>query len=411
MQIQLWSYNYDPEPTGIGPVSRVWAQAMRERGHDVRVIAAHPHYPEPRWGTRLIPYRETREEIPVLRLPLWIGRGSARERYRQELSFMLAQLAALPMLGRPDVVVSVSPCFPALAPGIAFSRMRRIPWVIWLQDVLPDGATATGLIDDGLALRMARRLELAAYRRAAKIAVPSRTFAENLTAKGVPEDKIGVIYNPATQAPATRPQRSGHSNELRVLSMGNIGHSQGLGQLVRAFEAADQGGVKLVITGTGVAEGEVREEIRSVRAEMLGLVDDARLQHELSAADVALVSQRHDIAEFNIPSKIMNFMANGLPIVAVVSPGSEAARMVRESGGGWVVDSAGPAGFPAKLREIAAARQEIARRGEAAYEYAQAHFTPASIAERFDSTLGELAAHTAETSRKRRARSLGFDTH
>jgi putative colanic acid biosynthesis glycosyltransferase WcaI len=410
MRIQLWSYNYDPEPTGIGQVSRVWAQAMRERGHEVRVIAAHPHYPEPRWGTRLIPYRETREGVLVLRLPLWIGRGSAGERYRQELSFMLAQSMALPMLGRPDVVVSVSPCFPALAPGIAFSRMRRIPWMIWLQDVLPDGAATTGLIDDGLTLRMARRLELAAYRAAAKIAVPSRTFAKNLTAKGVPEAKLDVIYNPATQPPATRPQRSGHSDELRVLSMGNIGYSQGLAQLVRAFESADQGGVKLVITGAGVAEGDVREEIRSARVEMLGLVDDVRLRHELGAADVALVSQRHDVAEFNIPSKIMNFMAHGLPIVAVVSPGSEAARIVRESGGGWVVNSAQPDGFPRKLHEIAAGRQEIARRGEAAYEYAQGHFTPASIAERFDKTLSELVAHTAETSTTRRARSLRFGT-
>lgn len=88
MRIQLWSYNYAPEETGIGIVSSVWAQAMSARGHDVRVIAAHPHYPEPRWGTKLIPYRETREGIDVLRLPLWIGRASAGERYRQELSCM-----------------------------------------------------------------------------------------------------------------------------------------------------------------------------------------------------------------------------------------------------------------------------------------------------------------------------------
>lgn len=26
LRVQLWSYNYDPEPTGIGPVSRVLAE-------------------------------------------------------------------------------------------------------------------------------------------------------------------------------------------------------------------------------------------------------------------------------------------------------------------------------------------------------------------------------------------------
>src|SRR4051812_16886903 len=106
MHIQLWSYNYDPEPTGIAPVSKVLMDGLRKRGHHVEVVAAHPHYPEPRWGSKVVPYREERDGIPVLRLPLWIGRDSAAERYRQELSFMAAQFAALPALRTPDVLVS-----------------------------------------------------------------------------------------------------------------------------------------------------------------------------------------------------------------------------------------------------------------------------------------------------------------
>ena len=52
MDIQLWSYNFDPEPTGIGIVSTVWARGLRDRGHRLSVVAAHPHYPEPVWGNR-----------------------------------------------------------------------------------------------------------------------------------------------------------------------------------------------------------------------------------------------------------------------------------------------------------------------------------------------------------------------
>ena len=69
LTIQLWSYNFDPEPTGIGIVSTAWARGQRDLGHQVEVVAAHPHYPEPRWGTRLMPYREIRDGIDVLRLP------------------------------------------------------------------------------------------------------------------------------------------------------------------------------------------------------------------------------------------------------------------------------------------------------------------------------------------------------
>ncbi len=38
MRLQLWSYNYAPEVTGIAPVSEVWAQAMKALGHDVDVL-------------------------------------------------------------------------------------------------------------------------------------------------------------------------------------------------------------------------------------------------------------------------------------------------------------------------------------------------------------------------------------
>lgn len=48
MRVQLWSYNFDPEPTGIGIVATTLARGLSKRGHDVEVVAAHPHYPEPR---------------------------------------------------------------------------------------------------------------------------------------------------------------------------------------------------------------------------------------------------------------------------------------------------------------------------------------------------------------------------
>jgi colanic acid biosynthesis glycosyl transferase WcaI len=394
MNIQLWSYNYDPEPTGIGPVSRAWAEGLRDRGHHVEVVAAHPHYPEPVWGSRLLPYREVRNGIPVLRLPLWIGRETAVERYRQELSFMGAQFAALPALSRPDVLVSASPSFPALFPAMLNARIRRTPWVIWLHDILPDGATSSGIVDEGsLVIRVARRLERAAYREASRIVVLSQAFTRNLTEKGVPAEKIQLIYDPATRVPRQEPSSEHHAQPPRLLSMGNIGYSQGLAPLVAAFERSDalaDTPTQFVVTGNGMAAEDTRSEIRSERIEMPGVVDDERLEEELQAATIAFVSQQYEGAEFNIPSKIMNFMAYGLPVLAAVNPGGEVARIVEEAGAGWVVDSSDPDCFPRKLAEVLRSPAEITARGEAAYRYAQRHFTQAGFAERFDDSLAEV---------------------
>ena len=395
MRVQIWSYNYDPEPTGIGPVSTTLARALHERGHDVHVVAAFPHYPAPVWGKRRLPYRERRDSIEVLRLPLWVGRATAAQRYRQELTFLAAQFAALPAMRRADVSVVVSPSFPALLAAIVAHRLRRAPWILWLQDILPDGAFTTGFVDEGGAVLVAsRRLESAAYRSAALIVVPSQAFRHNLRGKGVADDKIRLIENPATRQPR-RPPDDADSNPSKpwsVLAMGNIGHSQGLAPLVEAFEASElsRDDVRLRITGVGVAASDVEARVRSDRVQMLGLASDDELEAELRDANIGFVSQHYAGTEFNIPSKITNFMVYGLPILAAVNPGSEVARIVEQSGGGWVVDSSRPELFPLKIAKLLARPAEVLQCRRAAARYAATHFTVPTFAERFETVLREV---------------------
>jgi colanic acid biosynthesis glycosyl transferase WcaI len=391
VRIQLWSYNYSPEPSGIGPLSTVVAKALAERGHSVRVVAAHPHYPEPMWGRRLRPYKEIRDGISVLRLPIWPGRGSAAKRIRQEASFIGPLAAAIPFLERPDVLIAVSPSFPGLAAAMTFSRLRRVPWVLWLQDILPDGATATGVLREGRLVDAARRLELAAYRSARRILVISNSFRDNLAAKGVPDEKIVRVFNPATRPVRSEPRPPGAIDDLAVLNMGNIGHSQNLAAITAAFEAdpeLERMGATLTMAGDGVAGDEVRATIRTERASVTGMVDGDTLEELLLRAAVGLVTQSYDGFDFNVPSKLSNFMGHGLPVVAAVRPESEVARIIDASGAGWVTVS--PTECAATLAQVLADPAERARRGEAALAFAQSELTPDRAAARIERALLEV---------------------
>jgi colanic acid biosynthesis glycosyl transferase WcaI len=394
VRVQLWSYNYAPEPTGIAPLSTAWVAAMRALGHDVDVVAAHPHYPAPRWGTRLLPYRERRDGVAVLRLPIWVGRATAAQRIRQELSHVAALSLAAPFAGTPDVLVAVSPSFPALACAMADAKARRIPWVLWLQDILPDGAATTGLLPEGRLLDAARRFERAAYRSAAHIVVISQSFRDILLAKGVPEGKITVVDNPASRPILDAPRDPAGVEPGIVLTMGNIGHTQNLAAVVAAFQAApeiDQ--ARFIITGDGVAADSVRAAIHTDRVLLRGLLDSDALEAELRRATVALVSQRYDGLRFNVPSKIMNFMGHGIPVVALVPPVSEAARIVGEAGCGWVCDVDDAAAWGRTIADaLAASDFERAARGEAGRRYAVANFSPVHHAERFAAALAEVLA-------------------
>lgn len=393
MRIQLWSYNYDPEPSGIAPLSGVWARAMLARGHDVQVVAAHPHYPEPVWGHRLKPYRERRDGISVLRLPLWVGRGSAVQRMRQEASFATALTLATPLLQTPDVIVAVSPSFPALVPAMANARARRVPWVLWLQDILPDGATMTGILEEGRVVQLARRLERIAYRSASKIVVISESFKDNLRGKGVDEAKLVRSYNPASRPILDRMRDARGVERHMVLTMGNVGHSQNLVNVVRSFEdspALEEIGARFVLAGDGEAGDEVRAAIRTDRVHVTGMMTSEPLEHALRRAAVAVVSQGYEGIDFNVPSKLMNFMAYGIPTVASVQADSEVARIINASGGGWVTDSADTGQLAAKLAEVLKEDTGREARGRAALSFAQQHFSPDHSAARFQETLFDV---------------------
>jgi colanic acid biosynthesis glycosyl transferase WcaI len=393
MRIQLWTYFYDPEPQGIAPLSTVLAKALQARGHDVLVVAAHPHYPKPVWGSVRRPYRERRDGVPILRLPLWIGRSTTLERIREELSFTLAQAAVAPFLPPADIVIAVTPCFPALAPALAFSRMRRIPLIMWLQDIVSDAAATTGMLQNDRLLAAARRFELATYRSAARIVVISETFRTNLLQKGVPASKIELVFNPSP-GPVSRPLNAGNGSSRRILVMGNIGFSQGLGPLVEAFQEDEELaslGAELILAGHGVAAEDVRGRIESPRVQMLGVLDGPALEREIAGAAVGVISQRADISEFNFPSKLMHYLASGTPVLASVRPDSETARVVREAGAGWVTDAGDLTQFTATAAAVLrdrAGREAAAKRG---FAYASEHFDPPAVAARFEAIMGNVA--------------------
>jgi colanic acid biosynthesis glycosyl transferase WcaI len=404
-RVQLWSANFAPEPTGIAPVSTVLAEGLDQLGWDVDVVANHPHYPDPRWGARRRPYRQRHGDIRIVRLPLLIGRETAKQRLLQEMSIVSSYLAATPFLGppllrKPDVLLVVSPPFPALLAAVINGRLRGVPWVYWMHDLLPDGAVSTGFVDeDSRIMRASRWLERTAYEQCDSVAVLSQAFADSVLAKGVPPEKVDLIYDPATRPfPDLSSNGSGPAagEEIRILSMGNIGLTQGLAPLVAAFERsaeiADRK-VKLVITGNGVAAADVEAEIRSDRVEYLGLVSDERLEQELSSATLALVSQSHEGAEFNLPSKLMNFMAYGLPIVAAVNPGGETARLVKKAEAGWIADSSVADLFPETVVSAISDRDDLRRKAEAARSYAEKSFSREAFAGSFDRLLSKVASN------------------
>ena len=155
--------------------------------------------------------------------------------------------------------------------------------------------------------------------------VISDTFRQSLIAKGVAPGKITRIYNPAARGFGSRVDRG--TRPLRVIHIGNIGHSQALDVFVRAFEASPVE-ARLIIVGTGERRMHVVSEARSGRVEIRGLVSENELERELDEADIGLITQRPDVFEFNVPSRLMTLLARGIPVLAATRRDSEVRRLL-----------------------------------------------------------------------------------
>ena len=385
IRLQLWCQNYDPEPQGIAAVTTAIAKSLMGPRTEVLVVTSHPHYPKPDWGVRIRPYKENRDGVQVLRLPIWPGRDSALHRIRQDLSSTAANTAVAPILPSTDVVIAVSPSLPALFAAMLYSRLNKVPWILWLQDIVTDGARATDELNQGNpVLEAARWFEKRAYKSADHIIVISDAFRARLHEQGVPPTKVSRIYNPMTRTPTGRPGVDVQTDRVRrILVMGNIGRSQGLELIVDAFESAIELAemrAELVITGTGVAFDAVSSRIRSTRVSMLGVVPGEELDALLRSSALGLVSQKPDLKEFNLPSKLMNYMAYGIPIIASVDSDSETARIVRDSGAGWVTDPADPGAFARRSALAMRDPEALGQAAEAGLRFADENFARSRVA-------------------------------
>ena len=382
----MWSPNYAPELTGIPPLVTDACEWLAERGHEIEVVTALPNYPErrihePYRGTLFV--RERRGRVRVSRS--WVRvrpQESVADKMLLEVSF--AALSA-PRVARRlrsvDAVVCVVPSLAAAACAAALrgalARLGVRPrLVLWVQDLVLRAASslnAAGPIERRV-LAASSVLERVAARSADCLVACSSAFHRYLEALGSPGERIVTIPNWADLdwiAPAEPRTADGST---RFLYAGNIGYTQGFETLVDAARAAGDA-VQVELVGEGNAARDVRALIRDLpNMRLRPPVPRDEFPALLASADAHLVLQREVSANANFPSKIASYFASGRPVVASIGGGTAAAEVVRESGGGIVVEPGAPEELTKAMLAVHRDSSLRERLGAAARAYAEREF-------------------------------------
>jgi glycosyltransferase involved in cell wall biosynthesis len=302
--------------------------------------------------------------------------------------------------GPADVIfVESPPLFIGLA-ALAYTRLKRAPFIFNVSDIWPQSAVELGALRNRLAIRLAEMFELHLYRRAARVSVVTPGMVERLAARGVPRQKLYLLTNGVDTA-LFRPAapdldlaaRLGLQGRKVFLYAGTHGMAQGLDVILEAAKATSDPNVLYVLAG----EGADKERLVAKAAQQ-GLENVKFLPNQPKSAMPALLNlayatiiplKRLDLFKSALPSKMFESMATSRPIVAALW--GEAAELVDTAACGLVVEPEDPNALRAAVEKLAADPELAGRLGDNGRTYVLAHFDRNEIAARFLDLLRQAA--------------------
>lgn len=215
--------------------------------------------------------------------------------------------------------------------GAFIKKFRGIPFVYNLQDIFPDSLYNNGLANKGGILwKIGRLIENFTYKHADKIIVISEDFKKNIMAKGVPEEKIVVVYNWVDQNAVVNVERENNKlfdkynldrSKFYIEYSGNIGLSQNMDILLEVMEELQDShpDINLALVGEGAYKSQVEKIVSDKHLKnvvMLPFQPYEDISHVFSLGDVGLVISKPGTGAASVPSKTWSIMSASRPVLA-----------------------------------------------------------------------------------------------
>ncbi|MEJ5258280.1 MAG: glycosyltransferase family 4 protein [Fervidobacterium sp.] len=322
---------------------------LKRRGYEINVVTGIPNYPQGKFYKGYGLFKKTKEQyngVPIRRIPL-IPRG------KNYLTLSLNYISFIvsgffwQLFSRLKVdyvfCFGTSPITQAL-PGIWFSKRKKIPCYLYLQDLWPQSFEYITGTRNKTILHIVGKISDYVYRNCTVIFVPSKGFATVLVERGIPERKI--VYWPQYAEDFFKPLSKMDlpeipSDSFNVVFTGNVGLAQGLDILPKSARiirnVRPDVNIKFVVVGDGRARQNLIEEAEKMKVDdmfvFLPHKPAVKIPEIISACDVAFLSLRNDpVFKMTIPAKLQTYLACGIPIVSAIE--GEAAEIIKEANAG-----------------------------------------------------------------------------
>lgn len=362
MEILVVDAYFYPELTAFSHLEEDLLKGIIDAGHSVTVICPTP--------SRGIDKATARKYSKIKSETLYGGKVTVKRFYvprerrnpiLRALRYILCNLKTYSVakkLKNIDVVFTNSTppiqgkTCAKIARKLSKKYKRHVPFIYNLQDVFPDSLVNTGLTKKGsLIWKLGRKIEDKTYNGADKIIVISEDFKRNIMAKGVPENKIEVVYN-WIDADKVKPIERAENklfdeycinrSDFLVVYAGNFGRAQGINVVINAAALLkDEEDIKFVLFGGGTEYEKIKGYAKSFGLKNIiinPLLSNDRVSEVYSLGDVGLITCKKGFGACSFPSKTWSIMACNSYIIASYDINSELADIIAKSNCGQVVE-------------------------------------------------------------------------
>ena len=250
-------------------------------------------------------------------------------------------------------------------------KCRKIPFVYNLQDIFPDSLVGTGMTKKGSFLwKIGRMIENFTYRNADKIIVISEDFKKNIMAKGVPEEKIEVIYNwidekavvPIARENNPLYEELGLNREkFNVVYAGNLGNAQNIDVIIdSAKELVENKNIEFIIFGSGGLKEQFVKKVKDYgidNVKFFPLQPMERVSYVYGLGNICIVSCKPGLGGSAMPSKTMSILSAGSAILASFDEG-DLTSILEQNDCGVCAKAGDVKGFVEKIKMLAANREK-----------------------------------------------------
>ena len=406
LRIVIVSQYFPPEIGATQSRMQSFAEYLAERGHRVTVIAEFPNHPQgvmaPEYRGRIV---EDDRSNPYRVLRVWVRTSSEKTQMTRlsfYLSFMTLATAVSPLAGPADVVLATTPPLFTAAAGLAIARLNDAPFVLDVRDLWPAAATSLMQISPGWETRVAEVIERRLYRAAAVTTAVTRPFCEHIDAlrNGGPRTVLlpnGTIPQFFADGGNGARARLGMADDRFLVTFaGTLGIAQALPSVLEGAALFEEF-AELLLVGDGPMKGILVDRAHELGVLNVRFHDQVPIENVtpiLAASDALLVPlSAHPTFEQFVPSKLIDFMAVGRPVVLTAA--GEAARILERSGGGIAVTPESPEDLARAVRWLAEHPREAAEMGERGRAYARRRLR-STQAERLEQVLFDAVGITSE---------------